>query len=350
MNQPIPNQISKQTFRTPTLQRVQSRAGRLYRLPNGDYAPGVTTALSVMNKPALVDWSARLERQYCLDTAAQTFAEVIGSEFVLNAEGIAEHALAPKFRETMEARLSKARAHQKKLKSAGDIGTELHAAIERWIKERLGQSVGPMPQLSEPALLAFMAFDEWQKSVNFTPLATEVMVYDPYLGYAGTLDWIALVNGTLTLGDNKTGKAIYAEAVLQNAAYLAAVRKQCRLGDVPIQGCIVLFPKELADVKEKPFDVRIIPAEEHKTNFYAFLKALDLWRWINNFNPSKTPRQPATAATPIPTKPAPAAMKWSKPAPGRTAAPQPSPAAPGRLNSRPVISSRPAPVAGVAAR
>ena len=293
------NTISKSTFLTPTLERVSSRAGRLYKLPNGAYAPGVTTVLSVINKPALVDWAAKLEREYCLNTAAETFAEIIDSEFILNEEGFAEHALTPKFLEIMEAKLGKARAHQKKLKAAGNIGTELHGAIERWIKERLGQSVGPVPLLSDAAQLAFMAFEDWAKAAQFEPIAAELMVYDPYLGFAGTLDWIAKINGILSVGDWKTGKAIYGEALLQNAAYVAALRKQCRLGDEPMQGCIVRFPKELADVTEHPFEVKIIKPEEQKPNFYAFLKALDLWRWVNDFNPATAPRLPQPAPRPV---------------------------------------------------
>ena len=127
----------------------------------------------------------------------------------------------------------------------------LNGAIERWIKERLGQSVGPVPLLSDAAQVAFMAFEDWAKAAQFEPIAAELMVYDPYLGFAGTLDWIAKINGILSVGDWKTGKAIYGEALLQNAAYVAALRKQCRLGDEPMQGCIVRFPKELADVKRE---------------------------------------------------------------------------------------------------
>ncbi len=298
--------INPFTFRTPTLKRVPSKAGRLYELPDGRLVPGVTTALEVINKPLLVPWAAKLERLACLSAAAEAFAQVEDSDLVATGDGGVSHELAPRFRELMEERLGTLKAHQKATEKAANIGTETHAAIERWIRERLGQSVGPMPQLSEPALLAYMAFTEWAETVKFQPLAAEVMVYDPWQGYAGTLDFVARLEGVLTVGDWKTGKAIYTEAFLQNAAYVSALRKQCRLGDEPIQGVIVRFPKALEDVKAQPFEVKLIKPEEQRTHLIAFLKAKDLWLHLH-------PEVPPLAVK-APTRPtAPRPQRWSPP-------------------------------------
>ena len=45
---------------------------------------------------------------------------------------------------------------------------------------------------------------------------TEITMFHPL--YAGTADFVARIDGTLTLGDFKTSKAIYDEAALQLAA------------------------------------------------------------------------------------------------------------------------------------
>lgn len=37
--------------------------------------------------------------------------------------------------------------------------------------------------------------------------------------------------------------------------------------------------KEIEEVTATPFEVKLIPEVEHKTNFVAFLKALDLFGW-----------------------------------------------------------------------
>ena len=53
-----PYPITKQSFRTPTLERVDSKSGRLYKLPDGRLVPGVTTILECIAKPALLFWAA----------------------------------------------------------------------------------------------------------------------------------------------------------------------------------------------------------------------------------------------------------------------------------------------------
>jgi hypothetical protein len=279
----------------------------MYVLPDGRQVPGVTTVLEILNKPALVHWAAAEERKLCLEIATQTFTSLTG------ADGAADFMTAENFRALLTENLGKTKAHYRAMKKAQNIGTEAHAAVEWQIRQMLGQSVGPRPLISEKAELAVMAVEDWMKSVNFQPLATEIMVFDPWLGYAGTLDWIARVNGVLTLGDWKTSKAIYRESFLQNSAYLAALRKQCRLGDEPMQGCIVRLPKELEDVTETPFEVKIIPEIEHRENFYAFLKALDLFRWVNCLPQPPRPTQTAAPRAPQPPTQQPAKPWLRKP-------------------------------------
>lgn len=276
------------TFKTPVLNRVSTKAGRMYILPDERQVPGVTTVLEIISKPALVHWAAAEERKLCVETAGKTFAAVTGEE------GAGQFMAPEDFQALLVENLGKTKAHYRAMKKAQNIGTEAHSALEWQLREKLGQSVGPRPLISDKAEVAVMAVEDWMKSVNFMPLATEIMVYDPWLGYAGTIDWVARVNGVLTLGDWKTGKAIYRESFLQNAAYLSALRKQCRLGDEPMQGAIIRVIKEIEEVTATPFEVKLIPDAEHKVNFVAFLKALDLFRWEHQLPLAPQPVRPSS--------------------------------------------------------
>ena len=89
-------------------------------------------------------------------------------------------------------------------------------------------------------------------------------------GYAGTLDLYARVEGIPTVLDWKTGRAIYAEALLQNVAYRHAAR---RLGMPSSQGLIVRLPKLLND---PAWEVMAVPDAIPLSDFLA---ALRLWRW-----------------------------------------------------------------------
>jgi hypothetical protein len=117
-----------------------------------------------------------------------------------------------------------------------------------------------------------MAWEDWKKSVHLKPIAIEQVVYSPKYGYAGTLDLLAEVNGELAVLDWKTGKAVYSEAHLQNAAYRQAVREMGH-GD-PVKGYIVRLPK----VETDP-EFEVVEAEPEGSSFEVFLNTQKLWEW-----------------------------------------------------------------------
>jgi hypothetical protein len=84
---------------------------------------------------------------------------------------------------------------------------------------------------------------------------------------------IAGVGRVLAVLDWKSGKALYPEAFLQNAAYVKAMQ---RPGEPLLHGLLVRLPKVETDPE---FEVRHIPAEQMDDLFTVFLRALDLWRW-----------------------------------------------------------------------
>jgi hypothetical protein len=88
------------------------------------------------------------------------------------------------------------------------------------------------------------------------------------------LAWVTDENDVAhkTLIDFKTGKAIYAEAYMQTAAYRHAIEEMGL--DAVEQGMIVRLPK----VESDP-EFEAVPVPDMDGNFLAFLHALGLWRW-----------------------------------------------------------------------
>src|SRR5262249_4569544 len=131
--------------------------------------------------------------------------------------------------------VSGVKAADRAKQQAATIGTAVHAGIEWHLRTQLGEDAGPAPSLPEAAVWAVESWKDWAQSVTLEPLAIERVVYCEDCGYAGTLDLYARVRGRLTVVDWKTGRAIYPEAFLQNAAYRHAA---ARLGLVVEQGLI----------------------------------------------------------------------------------------------------------------
>ena len=107
---------------------------------------------------------------------------------------------------------------------AADIGTLAHKMIEgHWTGEK------PDPAQWAPADWAkaeeaFGAFLAWASQHDIVPMANELSLVHDGLGYGGTLDMPATVDGRLVYIDYKTGKAVYPSALLQAAAYIELLR------------------------------------------------------------------------------------------------------------------------------
>src|SRR3990172_592548 len=107
---------------------------------------------------------------------------------------------------------------------AADIGTLAHKMIE-------GHYTGEKPDPAQwapadwaKAEEAFGAFLAWASQHDIVPLANELSLVHNDLMYGGTLDMPATVDGALVYVDFKSGKSIYASALLQAAAYIELLR------------------------------------------------------------------------------------------------------------------------------
>lgn len=225
--------------------------------------PSVTHTLQAVNKPKLVSWAAEQERELVKAASLDLYLEP-GPK--MTSEG---------YLRTLKVRLGKEKAHQKKLREAGDIGSQIHAIIEWNLRKSLGQAVGKEPPITEEALWGYMAWEDWSRSVKLTPLFIESTIWSVVHKYAGTADLIGKVDGKLCVVDWKSskGKAIYPEYKLQVAAYAKAIDE---MGHGPVEsGIIVKLPKD----KETPeFVTETVSDLDEK--FKVYLAVRELWQYL----------------------------------------------------------------------
>jgi len=251
------------------IKQVKTRRGQEYdvTLETGEVQrfPGMTTCLGVMDKPALKFWSAKLERGYCVDQAFTFYSITKNLNLMPREEFVA----------SFTDRLGRGYAFNKTLKRAQSTGLTAHAAIEHWIKVKLGQATGPGPALTDDgAWVAFESFKDWAKDADLAPHAAETRICSLEHGFAGTVDLVATVNGYATLIDFKTSKAVYTSHLMQACGYHVAFEE---MGRGTLNGSLVVrLPKDL-DGDCKVEVVTVPPVEEIWPGVEA---AISLWKFL----------------------------------------------------------------------
>lgn len=176
----------------------------------------VTTIIGALDKPALLYWSAE---QAAIAAINQ---QSTWRGMLVDCDDGCDHASArycPAVKWLRDARLRRPR----NLLSAADLGSTVHAVCEEYaltgtrpgqdriaeeIRRRGGRNVAVDREL--PVVTAMLGqFDRWLD--RFTPSyqATEVAVYSPTYGYAGTADAFLTVDGFRAIGDYKTSREPY---------------------------------------------------------------------------------------------------------------------------------------------
>lgn len=167
--------------------------GRFYDTPYGKF-PSVTTILGeLVNKPLLVPWGIKCCVEYILSNVGRQVS-----------------------RKKLEYICKKAKhAYKQVSKEATDIGTEVHDAVENWLKT--GEDTAK--ELSTlDAIMSFEAFKRWWQEGDNKVLYVEEEIYSED-GFAGRLDLICKLDGIPALVDLKTSKGIYEDMGYQLAAY-----------------------------------------------------------------------------------------------------------------------------------
>ena len=231
-------------------------ASRVYEV-DGKKLPSVTSILSIISKPALIPWAAKM--------AAEKYTELIRAGEVGDFA-----ALLAVYRDDLPAMEKEATAApRQKMEAAADVGTRVHDYIECL---NTGQPLPPVDEEMEPCL---SAYDAWVSAHHLKIVQREMMVHTE--AYAGTLDALA-VNEDLqsVIIDYKTSNGIYDETALQVSAYANAVEYMHPERPRIAEAWVVRFPKD-----GKTFEAKRVDDWRDKYR-YGFQPALALWTMMQN--------------------------------------------------------------------
>lgn len=233
------------TTTEPRLVRRNYGRGHGYKL-DGQKVPGVTTALDVLAKPALVNWAAEEAAKRAVD----------------EWDELAELPISQ--------RLERIRwGARDKVRAAALRGTEIHALGQKLAE---GVEVDVPPEHLGPVTAYAKWLDKWDVEV----LAAETPLASIQHGYAGTADlWgrVGRLDNALCLLDIKTGKGVYKETALQLAAYRYADLFQISGLEQAVPEVDAVYVAHVL-----PDDVRMVPAESGPQTFRTFLYVLQVYK------------------------------------------------------------------------
>lgn len=166
-----------------------------YWVEKGYFVPGVTSILSIIDKPALLPWAAGLASKYV-------------------QENLPENATKEQIAEVCE----KAKTEWRSVRDgAGDIGTQVHKFAENIFHGK------PQALPENPFVLnGIKALQTWIAENDVQIIEIEKVVFSKSCFVAGTMDLLAAVNGKLSQVDFKTGSGIYPDHKFQTGIYKRA--------------------------------------------------------------------------------------------------------------------------------
>lgn len=222
---------------TVAVEIVERRGRRYYRFAGEEELyPSVTTALQVLNKPAIGPWLMKLAAE-----SARAF--------------LLEHAGEEVTGELAEAVAQAARSARSD--TAADHGAAVHEAIHCSL-QGLPYDVQYEPEVT--------AYRRWLEAEDLSPVATELPLLSRQLEAGGTIDVVAVDRGgRIVLVDWKTSAAVYPEYHYQLGAY--ALLWQEYTGQFPEGWCVrygredrVLEPVRVPDMR-KAADIFLLAAK-----------------------------------------------------------------------------------------
>lgn len=205
---------------------VPTPYGRCYRQPNthpdtitniddalatGLLVPSVTNIISVLDKPFL--------RTYYANKAAEAAIEI--------AQSYPGHLQS----RPRQARTWLAAAAARHSGAAADLGTLVHGLIERIV-------AGEDPDIPDQAAAHIDTWHTWVTDHAVTFHHSEATCYgttSDQLGYAGTADFIATIDGTRVVGDYKCGRTVSTDAALQLSALAHTTTYATPTGTTPLE-------------------------------------------------------------------------------------------------------------------
>ena len=264
---------------TSKVKQINSRSGSRTYDVDGEIYPSVTTIIETINKPALVGWSAKLEREAVIEAAAE-----LEQSLPINAPTMMKAAYVA----TLQSRLPKKKAWQSVKEESTDIGSKIHHAVEWYLRDELGQAQGSAPDILDDRVhVALQGYRHWKDLAKFKVQHIEQVVYSESYGYAGTMDWSGWTTTEhgegFTVGDWKSGKALYRESIMQVSAYAHALIEMGH-AEPPIRGCVVRLPKAKGDEPE----CLMVEWPAMQDGFIAFLGLKRAYEWLQVGNRKQT--------------------------------------------------------------
>lgn len=209
-----------------------------YILKDGSVVPSVTTIIGRFKESgALIHWAAGQAAEYVLKGVQ---AEVKAGSSALSPEMVSALCASAKsaYRDVRDA--------------AAEAGTVAHGLIEAHI---LGHPVvvEGSPELVAKATSAYGAYCSWADGQQIEFLWTEKPLVSEKLRFGGTPDALAKIGNKCVLLDWKTSNNLYADYLIQLAAYKALIEEN--EPGLKIDGFYLCrFAKENADFAVHHYD------------------------------------------------------------------------------------------------
>lgn len=246
---------------------------------NGELFTGVTTILGVRNKDFLKWWTIKLGVKYLGWFDPEETDSKEGMD-LLTKKLNKIRTLTP---EQWLALLENAkRAHTKTSKEALVSGSLAHDWIEHYIKTGKKKK---MPD-DDKAVSSIKSFLDWESQHKVEWIASELVLSSMVHKFAGTCDFIAKVDGILTLGDFKTSNQISEDVALQTAGYWIALDEMLKEGEErPKQRVVLRIPKNGKDFEYQRIDTDL----EFDKSVFLHLREAHRWNLYieNNFTKSR---------------------------------------------------------------
>lgn len=251
----------------------------LYRTPTHSYhwnggpaMPGVTSVIGKIDKSGpLINWAKGA-------TADAALSDLPGLVKMATERG-------PAVAKAYLTAFSTAQSDKAK-----DLGTKVHGYAEQLAR-------GEEPDIDDDAMDYVHAYERFRADWSPDFKSLEHYVANLRYGYGGTFDFIAVVDGKMTLADIKTGKGHYTETRLQ----LAALGNAEFLGmpDDPRRYPLPAF-EQYAVVHVRPGTYpdgyQLYRVDLNELDFSAFLGALAVYRWAQQ-QPTKGEPMPPPMQT-----------------------------------------------------
>lgn len=206
--------------------RVKAK-GR-YRNAAGLVIPSVTTAVSILDKPAMLRWANRL-----------------------GLEGIDMN---------------------KYVDELADIGTLTHYFIMCRLRDELPEVDEFTPEQVRLAEACYKQYLDWEARNPVRCLLAEEPLISERYQYGGTFDMYGVCNKQFLLGDFKTNaKGIFPEMIYQVSAY----RHLLIEAGYPVSKAVIL---RLGRGSSEGAEERILTDEELDTGFKIFIRCLEIYK------------------------------------------------------------------------